>query len=404
MNEEIIVLVLGGGTNALGQIRAAVEAGYTCVNLVEDCLHKYSAKSNKCTGIIAPHPTLDKEKCLKFTIDYIKNLPSKPFLFTASDDWMNMIGENEDKFLEIAHIVQSNWSDTEKLYNKKYLYRLAEENGIPYPKTLELSSLRNLDKEIESITFPCVMKPQLTVDQNEVKPSKLKLYHRTQTFGTKQEALSWAQTMLEEGLDFPVLLQEYIPGDATNLYTLTSYSDKEGNLIAGSIGYKLRQFPPEAGRITSGVLHYDERLKDTGERFLKTIGYHGVANTEFKYDKRDGKYKLMEINTRFGAWNYSALYSGLNLMKIAIDDYLGRKYYGPMFIKDKDEHIWYNFVQDFGGSVILCRKPQFKKHRLGIKKWWKSLGRNHIEGVFDAKDMKPFFYSCFYTVIDMIKK
>lgn len=399
---DITVIVLGGGTNALGQIRAASQAGYRCINLVEKSLHRYSAKSNKCKGVIAPHPSTEREKCLNFTVELIRQLPEKPYIFTASDDWMNMIGENEQLFLSIAHIVQSPWADTEKLYNKKYLYRLAEKYGIPYPKTFEIESLNGLEEVLDRINFPCVVKPQVTVDQNEVKHSKVKVYHRTQTFEDKTMAMEWANSMLENGVDFPLLVQEFIPGDATNLYTLTSYSSKEGKLIAGSIGYKLRQFPPEAGRITSGVLHYDENLKQTGELFLKTIGYLGVANTEFKYDSRDGKYKLMEINTRFGAWNYSALYSGMNLLKIAIDDYNGKKYTGPMFIKDKDEHIWYNFAQDFGGSVILCRKPQFRKFKHGIFEWKKSLGKHHIEGIFDWKDPKPFIYSCLYTLADFI--
>ena len=402
MNKDITVIILGGGTNALGQIRAAHDAGYKCINIVENSLHRYSAKSNKCKGLIAPHPSTEREKCIRFVVDIIKNLTDKPYIFTASDDWMNMIGENEDLFLSLSHVIQSPWKETEKLYNKKYLYRIAEEQGIPYPKTLEIESLHNMDTILDGIIFPCVIKPQLTVDQNEVKHSKVKVYHRTQTFASKSEAIVWAQEMINEGLDFPVLAQEYIPGDATNLYTLTSYSSRNGELIAGSIGHKLRQFPPEAGRITSGVLKYDENLKETGKVFLKTIKYQGIANTEFKYDSRDGKYKLMEINPRFGAWNYSTLYSGINLMKIAIEDYNGIPYNGPMFNKDKDGHIWYNFAQDFGGSIILCRKPQFRKHKMGILKWKKSLGKNHVEGIFDWRDIKPFIFSCAYTLADFV--
>ena len=217
------------------------------------------------------------------------------------------------------------------------------------------------------------------------------------------QALGWVESMLQSQIDIPVLVQEFIPGEATNLYTLTSYSDKNGNLIAGSIGHKLRQFPPEAGRITAGILKYDEGLKETGELFLKTIGFNGVANTEFKYDSRDGKFKLMEINTRFGAWNYSTLYSGMNLMQIAIDDYNGIKYTGPMFKTDYDGHIWYNFSQDFGTSIVLNRKAHFDKYVLSPRQWKKSLGENHFEAIYDREDKRPFFYSLFYAIRDFLK-
>ena len=282
------------------------------------------------------------------------------------------------------------------------MYSLAEEYGVPYPKTIEVDSLRKLENIFDSFVFPCIVKPQLTVDQNDVKSAHVKTYHRTQRFEDKDKAMEWVSTMLNAQLDFPVLVQEFIPGDATNLYTLTSYSDKDGNLIAGSIGHKLRQFPPEAGRITAGILEYDERLKETGELFLKTIGFNGVANTEFKYDSRDGQYKLMEINTRFGAWNYSTLYSGMNLMQIAIDDYNGIPYTGPMFKTECDGHIWYNFSQDFGTSVILNRKAHFDKYILSPRQWKKSLGKHHFEAIYDAEDKKPFMYSLFYALKDFI--
>lgn len=401
--EKIVVVILGGSTNATGQIRAAYAAGYDCYNLAEKNMHCYTTKSRKCHGFIAPHPTTEREKCLQFTIEFLKQFSIKPFLFFATDDWMYMVGENEEEFLKYAHIIQSPWKETIKLYNKKLLYSLAEEYGVPYPKTIEVDSLLKLNSILDEFVFPCIVKPQLTVDQNEVKSAHVKTYHRTQRFESKQKAMEWVESMTSAHVDFPVLVQEFIPGDATNLYTLTSYSDKEGNLIAGSIGHKLRQFPPEAGRITAGILEYDEKLKQTGELFLKTIKFNGVANTEFKYDSRDGKFKLMEINTRFGAWNYSTLYSGMNLMQIAINDYSGIKYTGPMFKTDHDGHIWYNFSQDFGTSVVLNRKAHFDGFALSPLQWKKSLGKHHFEAIYDPEDKKPFLYSLLYALKDFIK-
>lgn len=400
---ETIVLVLGGGTNALGQIRAAHSAGYMCVNLAEKNMHCYTTKSNKCNGYISPHPYKQREACLEFTMNIIKSLPSKPFIFCASDEWMDLIGENESLFQEVAMIIQSSWEKTQALYNKKMLYRIAEKYGIPYPRTMEIDSLKDMGEAITGITMPIIVKPQLTVSQNEVKKSTIKAYHRTQTFSTIVDARRWCDSMVKAGLDFPVLIQEFIPGGADCLYTLTSFSDREGNLVAGSIGYKLRQFPPEAGRITSGVLHYDQQLEEIARSFLKAVAYYGVANTEFKYDARDGKYKLMEINARFGAWNYSTLFSGINLMKIAIEDYRGVQYDGCTFCNEKEGYIWYNLAQDFGCTVILNKKQQFKKFRLTPLQWKRSLGSKHFEAVWDWKDPKPFIFELFYLIEGKLK-
>ena len=53
-----------------------------------------------------------------------------------------------------------------------------------------------------------------------------------------------------------------------------------------------------------------------GISFIKALRYHGIANTEFKYDSRDGKFKLLK-STQDQVWNYSATAAGVNLSWIA---------------------------------------------------------------------------------------
>ena len=402
-NKDVIVIILGSASNALGQIRCAHDAGYKCINLVSNTPNKFSSKSRYCKGYVTPDPYKNGEDCIAFLKKLIDSLPSKPYLFFSDDEWMMLVGEHEQEIKEIAHIIQTPWTELVKLYDKKLLYRIAAQNDIPHPKTREIESLKDIKSALSELLLPCIVKPQLTVNQNDISDKNVKALHRTQKFNTYEECISWVENLLENKIDFPVVIQEFIPGDATNLYTLTSYSDKRGNLVAGSIGYKLRQFPPAAGRITAGVLHYDESLHKIGVEFLKKVKFHGVANTEFKYDARDGQYKLMEINARFGAWNYSTLYSGLNLMKIAINDYNGIRYEGKPFITDKDEHIWYNFIQDYGCTVILNKREGFSESVLTTKQWLKSLGKNHFEAIFDWKDPLPFIAYAFYTLKDYVR-
>lgn len=396
MKNKIIAIVFGGSTNALGQIRAIHAAGYECVNIVEKGLHSWSRKSKYCKGILSPHPYNQKNECLAFVLDFIKHLRKNPFLFFASDDWMDLIGENEKRFRECAIIPQSYWADMSNLYNKKYLYRIAEENDIPYPKTIEAESLHEIENLSLQLHEPYIVKPQTTVSQNEITKCGIVAYHRTQKFETRNELISWVNLILKNNVDFPVLIQEFIPGEATSLYTLTSYSNVNGTLIAGSVGHKLRQFPPVAGRITSGVLEHNSNLFELGRDFLKLVKFHGLANTEFKYDARDGKFKLMEINTRLGAWNYSALYAGLNLIQIAVEDTMGQKYTGPEYVDSKDGYIWYNKALDMSSAIYMNSKIGEKKYKLTWHQWHNSVKKNSFEAIWDRKDMLPYFYNLFY--------
>ncbi|MDE5888060.1 MAG: ATP-grasp domain-containing protein, partial [Muribaculaceae bacterium] len=271
-----------------------------------------------------------------------------------------------------------------------YLYRIAEDNNIPYPKTKEFDSLKEISDDCIDIMPPYIVKPQETVSQNLLNEKGIHSYHRTQKFESKEALTRWIKLLLDKDVDIPVLIQEFIPGTAETLYTLTSYSNKDGRMLAGSVGHKLRQFPPEAGRITSGVLEKNINVYEIGQKFLSVVGYHGLANTEFKFDSRDRKYKLMEINTRLGAWNYSTLYSGLNLIDVAIKDTLGITYGGPSSSNKNDGAIWYNLIYDLPSALYMNKKFDNGKFKLSFKEWRKSLKNNSFEAVWSWKDPIPF--------------
>ncbi len=395
---NVTCIVLGGSTNALGQIRTVRNAGYNCINVVEKGMHSWSRKSNLCKGYLAPHPYNERKECVDFLIKIIKDLPSKPFLFFASDDWMDMVGENEAVFDNIAYIPQSKWEEMAQLYNKKFLYQIAEKYGIPYPKTIEVESLKDVQSKLNDVMEPIIVKPQATTSQNLIAQCGIHTFHRTQKFNTKTDFLNWVDILLKNNVDFPILIQEFIPGEATSLYTLTSYSNKDGELLAGSVGHKLRQFPPVAGRITSGVLQHNDELFSVGRKFLSVVKFYGLANTEFKYDARDGKYKLMEINTRLGAWNYSVLYSGLNLIKIAVDDTKGINYTGPSHVNDKDGKVWYNMAIDLVSSIYMNGKLDDKQYKITLSEWRKSLKGRSFEAIWSYKDPLPFIFNLWYLL------
>lgn len=395
--KPVTVIILGGGSNALGQIRMARDAEYRCINIVEKGIHSFSAKSCNCKGYLAPHPYSEKEACLEFLLRIIGGLQEKPFLFFASDEWLNLVGENEAVFTETAHIPQSPWEKVSSLYNKKYLYRIAAEYGIPHPRTIELDTVSEIPAaDLGQLQPPYITKPQTTTSQNDLARSGLTAYHRTRKFSNRELLDQWARTLADHGVDFPVLIQEFIPGEGTTLYTLTSYSGKDGELVAGSIGHKLRQFPAEAGRITAGILHHDDRIFRLGHKFLKRVGYHGLANTEFKYDARDDQFKLMEINTRLGAWNYSSLYAGMNLLRIAVEESLGYPYTGPAYTTAKDGYIWYNLAVDLVSVLYLNKKTGDSAHTLSYGKWRRSVRPHGFEALWDPRDPMPFLFNLYY--------
>ena len=67
----------------------------------------------------------------------------------------------------------------------------------------------------------------------------------------------------------------------------------------------------------------------------------GIAEPEFKYNSRDKKYKLMEINLRSMMWHRVGNLSGVNLQYAQYLDALGKNVNPQIQVKNKDIHFIY---------------------------------------------------------------
>ena len=97
-----------------------------------------------------------------------------------------------------------------------------------------------------------------------------------------------------------IIAQEYIPGPSENLHYYVGYRNQSGHMLVSFVGRKLRTYPDRFGTESYLQSVADPTLCRVAEALLARLDYVGVAGLDFKYDARDSRLRLIEINWRFG--------------------------------------------------------------------------------------------------------
>jgi predicted ATP-grasp superfamily ATP-dependent carboligase len=108
----------------------------------------------------------------------------------------------------------------------------------------------------------------------------------------------------------------------------------------------------------------------------------GIAEPEFKYDFRDKKYKLKEINLRSMMWHRVGNLSGVNLHYCQYLDALGKEVVPQVQIKNKDIHFIYLKHEI---ANLFGRRRYFSTFIKNIR----DSDETHI-AIYDRKDIEPF--------------
>ncbi len=384
-SDSYVPVILGSGINSLGIVRSFAEQKIKSVVLDHVKSHAFYSKYSY--GELVANPITETDNFIKDLILFGKKLKNKGFIIATNDEWLLPISRNQKQLEAYYYFPMSENKVIEICSDKEKLYSFAEENKIPYPKTFFLKNIHGIEKIEAEIIYPCILKPTITVGFTE----KLKTRGRVFRLENKKELIKIIDKIKKADLsNIPYVLQEYIYGGIESLYTITTYSNKYGNIIAYSTGHKIRQNPPDAGTIVSGKVTPQPELYEYAKKLIKNVGFYGIANTEFKKDSKNGEFKLIEINPRPGKWNYSVTASGINMPIIALKEAEGEKY--NKIQTSDNELIWLVFIEDFLLSLFLFKKKGYPEFNISFSQWRKSIKGKKVFPIFSIKDILPYFH------------
>ncbi|HOF63937.1 MAG TPA: carboxylate--amine ligase [Dermatophilaceae bacterium] len=268
----------------------------------------------------------------------------KKLLILGCGDWyVRMLVENKELLAPYFEIPYIDLDLLDQLVLKDQFYAILDRLDIPYPRTVVYDCTTRELPEFD-FTYPIVAKPASSALYHYAEfPGKKKVF----ILDSREELMTMLDNLATSSYDYKFLIQEFIPGDDTNMRVLTCYSDRDAKVRFGSVGQTLLEehVPSAIGNPCAIISTSEDQLVHQAQRFLEDVGYTGFSNFDIKYDPRDGSFRFFEINVRLGRSNYYVTGAGHNVAEWMVRDLIRHE---PMdgLVISRAEHL-FTFVPKY---------------------------------------------------------
>lgn len=269
-------------------------------------------------------------------------------LIGANDVYVNLIIDYQDELKDyfLFNYISKNLRDT--LFYKKNFYDFCKQNGIDIPHTVYYNCA-NPGPIPTDFDFPMVVKPSDVVEYQEKGLHSInKLY-----FLDSQAELEYTiNDIVEKGYENDLILQDFIPGDDTNMWDSVYYGDRNGKGQLITLAQVLLQERESylVGAYTALVTRYNEAVMHKLATFLEDAGYTGFANFDLKLDPRDGRIKVFEVNIRQGRSSSYIDFAGHNMAEYIVEDLIYHKEKPMTYLKTD---LLYSVVPNFAVKQFI---------------------------------------------------
>lgn len=363
--EDFSVVLVGNDANAYYMARNFYEEyGIKCY-----VLGRISMLFTSTSNIIDLRIIKDLNKndiFLDTVIKLAKEINKKKIILVGcNDDYVSLIVKNRKKLEKYYLFNYPEESLLNKIVNKELFYKNFKDMGIDFPKTYFYDMSDNY-QFLDDFMYPIIIKPS-----NVVEYHGLDGLDKVYKLEDHQKALDTIKKIKDAGYKDKLIIQEFIPGDDSRLFDSVFYvsSKKEVWLQSfGQIGLQ-EHTRTGIGNLTVLINGYNEFnntniIKDKLKDFLVKIGFNGICEFDLKYDIRDNKFKVFEINPRQARSSYYLTKCGYNLAKYLVDDIIYHKKYEFKFI---DKMVCLSFVPNYVIRKYINNKD-YKKMFFKLKR------------------------------------
>jgi D-aspartate ligase len=370
--EKIGAVVVGGEHPGLAIARSLGRRGIPVV--VIDDQYSISNFSKYVTRVEQVPDLKDQEAAVDSVLEVGQRLGLKDWvLFPTRDENVAAFSIHRDRMAQFFRVTTPPWETIRWAWDKTNTYQLAEQLGIPAPRTWYPKSVDDLSA-LEA-HLPLALKP--AVKENFFYATGAKAW-RADTPEELRELYLRASRDIDPS---EILIQQIIPGDGLRQLSYCAFF-RDGQAHSVMLARRMRQHPREFGRAATYVETINlPELEKLAERFLRAINFYGIVEVEFKQDPRDGEFKLLDVNARVWGFHGLGLAAGVDFPYLLFADQCGL----PVArARGKAGLGWMRLLPDI--PLVLS---DLSDGYLKLGEYWRSLKATCVESVFSSEDVMP---------------
>jgi len=355
--------------------RILANNGVSVIGLAENPDH-FCAKTNTCEKVIPSGKMSDE--LIENLIKLGKELDQKAVLYPCQDTSVLLVSQNRAKLEPYYHISLPANDTVELLMNKPRFYEFAMDKDLPVAKFFLLKSRKDAEEAAGKLNFPCVLKPHMRSPKWEenTRLKAFKVLNKDEFLKMYDRICDWSDTLM---------LQEWIEGDDTTLYSCNCYYNKNSEPLVNFTAKKLRQWPIVTGNTSLGIDVIDDTVLKVTTDLFKKVNYVGLGYVEIKKDIKTDKYYIIEPNIgRPTGRSALAEACGVDLIYTMYCDCLGLPL--PETRTQKFKNIkWIHLRSDLQSAYNY-----WKNGKLTFGEWLISMKGKKFYAVISLKDPIPF--------------
>ncbi len=264
----------------------------------------------------------DSDEYAQALVEFLKDHPYDMIL-PFGNDANHAVNRAQDELRKYTRLLTPSRRSHEIAYDKQATAQQCREIGIDAPATFFDYAEADLPAIANTLRYPVVIKAR---SGSGVKAGLRYAGSQNELMAKYRELSSLIHANDNVQYANPII-QEFIPGYVHDACLLM----ENGKALAVLTQKRQMMYPITGGVGAINYTTHDAELREAAIRLMESLHWTGPAQVEFKYDQRDKKYKLVEINPKLWGTLDLSIQSGVSFPVLIRDLLMGERISQPAY-------------------------------------------------------------------------